>query len=85
MEHHESLRNSCQACQHHKNAVYRFVSTSDMQHSLTDTFEVNTGVKQSCILSPFVFMLSMDWIMLKVESVGRRGVRWTLTLQMTSA
>ena len=32
-------------------------------NSLIDAFEIKTGVNQGCILSPFLFMLSMDWIM----------------------
>ena len=51
-------------------------------NSLTYTFEIKTGVKQGCILSPFLFMLSIDWVMRKVESEGRRGIRWTLTTQL---
>ena len=51
-------------------------------NSLTDTIEIKTGVKQGCILSAFLFMQSMDWIMRKVESPDRRGVRWTRTTQL---
>ena len=51
-------------------------------NSLTDTFEIKMGVKRGCILSPFLFTLSMDWIMRKVESADRRGIRWMLTTQL---
>ena len=30
---------------------------------LTDTFQVKTGVRQGCILSPFMFLVAIDWIM----------------------
>ncbi|KAL9955256.1 hypothetical protein ACROYT_G036552 [Oculina patagonica] len=46
---------------------------------LTDTFNVTTGVKQGCILSPFLFVLGIDWIMKQVTSNRRRGIGWTLT------
>ncbi len=46
---------------------------------LTNTFNVTTGVKQGCILSPFLFVLGIDWIMKQVTSNRRRGIRWTLT------
>ena len=47
--------------------------------ALTDTFSVTTGVKQLCILSPFLFILGIDWVLKQVTSGGRRGIRWTLT------
>ncbi|KAL9952790.1 hypothetical protein ACROYT_G040097 [Oculina patagonica] len=46
---------------------------------LTDTFNLTTGVKQGCILSPFLFVPEIDWIMKQVTSNRRRGIRWTLT------
>ncbi|KAL9966528.1 hypothetical protein ACROYT_G024615 [Oculina patagonica] len=46
---------------------------------LTDTFNVTTGLKQGCILSPFLFVLEIDWIIKQVTSNRRRGIRWTLT------
>ena len=30
---------------------------------LTKNFEIRTGVRQGCLLSPFVFILAIDWIM----------------------
>ncbi|KAL9960175.1 hypothetical protein ACROYT_G033591 [Oculina patagonica] len=46
---------------------------------LTDTFNVTTGVTQGCILSPFLFVLGIDWIMKQVTSNRRGEIRWTLT------
>ena len=46
---------------------------------LTEAFSVTTGMKQGCILSPFLFILGIDWIMKQVTSEGQRGIRWTLT------
>ena len=45
---------------------------------LTDPFTVNTGVKQGCILSPFLFLLGIDWIMENVTK-EKRGIQWTFT------
>ena len=47
--------------------------------ALTDDFSVTTGVKQGCILSPFLFILGMDWVLKQVTGSGTRGIRWTLT------
>ena len=30
---------------------------------LTENFEIRTGVRQGCLLSPFLFILAIDWIM----------------------
>ena len=46
---------------------------------LTDTFKVNTGVKQGCILSPLLFSLAIDWVMRHVTQERRRGIQWSLT------
>ena len=44
---------------------------------LTETFEVKTGVKQGCILSPFLFILGINWVMTKATAEGSHGLRWT--------
>ena len=47
--------------------------------AVTEGFSLTTGVKQGCILSPFLLILRIDWVLRKVTSGGRRGIRWTLT------
>ena len=47
--------------------------------ALTDAFSVTMGVKQGCILSPFLFILGIDWVLRQVTSGVRKGIRWTLT------
>ena len=45
---------------------------------LSESFEVKTGVRQGCLLSPFLFLLIIDWIM-KTTTTGRNnGIQWTL-------
>lgn len=49
---------------------------------LSKKFEIKTGVRQGCILSPFLFLLAVDWIM-KTSTKGRKnGIQWTLWQQL---
>ena len=50
--------------------------------TLSDGFEVKTGVRQGCLLSPFLFLLAIDWIM-KTTTEGRNnGIQWSLWKQL---
>ena len=49
---------------------------------LTDTFHVQTGVRQGCILSPTIFLLVADWIMRQATSDKKTGIQWTFTKQL---
>ena len=48
------------------------------QH-ITEEFDIKTGVKQGCILSPFLFCLAIDWIMKRTDIDVKSGIIWTFT------
>ncbi|XP_062610980.1 uncharacterized protein LOC134272831 [Saccostrea cucullata] len=48
--------------------IYRVTHAGQMSES----FEVKTGVRQGCLLSPFLFLLVIDWIM-RTTSAGRNN------------
>lgn len=49
---------------------------------MSEQFEVKTGVRQGCLLSPFLFLLAIDWVM-KTTTTGRNnGIQWTLLTQL---
>ncbi|VDP18325.1 unnamed protein product [Schistosoma margrebowiei] len=49
---------------------------------LTDAFQVRTGVRQGCLLSPFLFVLVVDWIIKTATSEGKHGIQWTVQKQL---
>ena len=49
---------------------------------LTKNFEVMKGVRQGCLLSPFLFILVIDWVMKTATKEKRNGIQWTMLTQL---
>ena len=39
-------------------------------------FDMKTGVRQGCILSPFLFLITIDFIMTKAMDEASFGIEW---------
>ena len=44
----------------------------------SEWFKVNTGVRQGCIISPFLFIIVIDWCMRTALGNENTRIRWTL-------
>ena len=47
-----------------------------MNNSLTDWFLIKTGVRESCILSPLLFGITIDWVMKRSIENETTGIKW---------
>jgi hypothetical protein len=46
------------------------------EEKLSAYFEVETGVKQGCLLSGLLFLLVIDWLMRRTTEVRGTGIEW---------
>ena len=49
---------------------------------LSESFEVKTGVRQGCLLSPFLLLLVIDWITKTTPTGRNNGIQWTPWTQL---
>jgi hypothetical protein len=59
-------------------------TTSRVVHGkgLSEAFPIVTGGRQGCLLSPFMFIIIIDWIMTKSTDNRRNGIQWNLWRQL---
>ena len=49
----------------------------------SEWFKVETGVKQGCVISGFLFLLiAIDWIMCETTKQANTGIRWRFMAQL---
>ena len=48
----------------------------------SESFNVLTGVRKGCLLSPFLFLLAIDWIMHETTVNKRNGIHWSISSQL---
>ncbi|XP_061187006.1 uncharacterized protein LOC133195159 [Saccostrea echinata] len=48
----------------------------------TDHFNVETGVRQGCILSLTIFLIVIDWIMQETTKGSKTGIQWAFTKEL---
>ena len=48
---------------------------------VTEKIQVLTGVRQGCILSPILFLMTKDWVMMKKQG-KKNGIQWTILDQL---
>jgi len=57
----------------------RFECGVILKEGVSDFFEVQTGVRQGCILSPLLFLILIDYVARIANEGSRGGVQWGIS------
>ena len=56
--------------------IYNFECAVLEEGETTEWFQVQSGAKQGCGMSGFLFLFPIDWVMSRVAEGRRTGIRW---------
>ena len=63
-------------------ALYEGFSAQVVHNGQRSTpLNMRTGVRQGCLLSPLLFLVTLDWVT-RTDFVSRRGIQWSLTTSL---
>jgi len=63
--------------------IYRDSSSCVINNGQTsEWFPVRTGVRQGCVMSGFLFIVAVDWVMRNATTNKKTGLRWKFTTQL---
>ncbi|KAI0224962.1 hypothetical protein LSAT2_024073 [Lamellibrachia satsuma] len=49
---------------------------------VSEGFQIGTGVRQGCLISPLLFLIAIDWTMKRSTEHHRTGIQWNLFSQL---
>ena len=82
MENSQSVQYSTQDRPPHWKFYEHFECSVIVNNTLTESFDVHSGVRQGYTLSLNLFLITIDWIMRQTTSDRPRGIQWTPFTQL---
>ena len=61
-----------------KNMYEGFTGHVIFNGQVSEGFQIGTGVRQGCLLSPLLFLIAIDWTMKRSTEHHRTGIQWNL-------
>ena len=65
-----------------KNMYEGFTGLLIFNGQVSEGFQIGTGVRQGCLLSPLLFLIAIDWTMKRSTEHHRTGIQWNLFSQL---
>ena len=65
-----------------KNMYEGFTDHVIFNGQVSEGFQIGTGVRQGCLLSPLLFLIAIDWTMKRSTEHHRTGIQWNLFSQL---
>ena len=65
-----------------KNMYEDFTGHVIFNGQVSEGFQIGTGVRQGCLLSPLLFLIAIDWTMERSTEHHHTGIHWYLFSQL---